>query len=132
MQELEQILARSRATDGFKDQVRAFCSDSDAPGIRVSGRVPAVKVARLLKQLLFTEHDFPVERIALAGSSGCSDFAGTVRVAAMNETRVFEFEWCCRWRAMQQGWTDYFGLPDQIRAAREFDWRCFRSWVRVS
>jgi hypothetical protein len=25
---------------------------------------------------------------------------------------------------------DYFGFPDQVRAAQEFDWRCFRRWER--
>jgi hypothetical protein len=113
--------------------VRDYYRDLDAPSIRVSGRVPTVKVLRLLKQILSSESDLPVEAIALTAESGCSDFAGTVHIdAARNETRVFEFEWCCRWKAAQQGWLDHFGLPDQIRAAREFDWRCFRSWVRVT
>ena len=39
------------------------------------------------------------------------------------------FHWDCKWRAQQQGWVDYFGFPDQTRAAREFGFDCFRSWV---
>ena len=41
---------------------------------------------------------------------------------------TFSFTWCCRWRAEQEGWKDYFGFPDQIRAAREFGWDCFQRW----
>jgi hypothetical protein len=133
MQELEEILARSRATASFKAQVRDYHLDLDAPSIRVSGRVPTIKVRRLLKQLLSREKDLTVEAISLTASSGCSDFAGTLHVdAAQHEPRVIEFEWCCRWKAAELGWVDHFGLPDQIRAARELDWRCFRSWEQVT
>jgi hypothetical protein len=130
LRELEQILARSRAEDTFKSDVRAFCASEEAPRIRVLGAIPQVKVQRLLKQMLATEADLPIEGIAVHGSSGCSDFVGTVEAHTKSGTHVFDFEWCCRWRAQQQGWTDCFGFPDQLRAAQEYDWRCFRTWTR--
>jgi hypothetical protein len=41
------------------------------------------------------------------------------------------FYWDCKWKAQEQGWTDYFGFPDQMRAAREFGYDCFRSWNQL-
>jgi hypothetical protein len=64
--------------------------------------------------------------------SGCSDFRGTLTVEAEGATRTFVFAWCCQWRADREGWRDAFGFSDQIRAAREFDWRCFERWREVS
>jgi hypothetical protein len=52
-------------------------------------------------------------------------------VVAAGQALKFDFVWDCQWRAVQQGWTDHFGLPDQIRAAREFGWRCFQHWQPV-
>ena len=130
MTELEQILARSRAVDRFKADVRSYCAEGDAARIRVEGYAPPVKVQRLLKHMLATEPELPIEGISVQAASGCSDFVGTVEAQTKSGTLVFEFAWCCRWRAMQEGWTDFFGFPDQIRAAQEFDWQCFRTWAR--
>lgn len=132
MKELEQLLAASRAADEFKDDVRRYYAGRQAPRIGVEGHAPAVKVQRLLKQVLSAEADLPIERLALRARSGCSDFVGVVEVEAAGESHAFEFLWDCRWKAEQEGWTDWFGLPDQIRAAQEFDWRCFRSWIPTS
>lgn len=132
MKELEQLLAASRADDGFKDDVRRFWAGQQAPRIGVEGHAPTVKVQRLLKQVLSTESALPIERISLRARSGCSDFAGVVEVQADGEHHAFAFHWDCRWRAEQEGWTDWFGLPDQMRAAQEFDWRCFKAWKRAS
>ena len=130
MRELEEILARSRAADSFKAAVRTYCVKGDADRICVEGYVPPVKVQRLIKHMLATETELPIEHISVQGSSGCSDFVGTVQARTRTGTLVFDFEWCCRWRAQEEGWTDFFGFPDQIRAAQEFDWRCFRTWLR--
>ena len=132
MQELETLLAQSRAHETFKADVRAFCERGHAPRIRVESYIPHVKVQRLLKQMLATEPDLPIQGIAVSGAAGCSDFVGTVEAETHSATHVFEFGWCCRWRAEQEGWRDYFGFPDQIRAAQEFDWRCFHTWKRTS
>ena len=129
--EMEQILAKSRAAEPFKSAVRSYSSGSAGEHIRVDGHAPSIKVKRLLKHILAAEPHLPIERISLRGRSGCSDFVGTVKVQTALETRVYEFVWDCRWRAEQEGWTDGFGFPDQIRAADEFDWRCFARWEPV-
>lgn len=132
MKDLETLLAKSRAHEKFKADVRAYCASVEAAParIRVNSYVPRVKVQRLLKQMLATEPDLDIHGVAVSGSSGCSDFVGTVELRTQAATHVFEFGWCCRWRAEQEGWTDYFGFPDQVRAAQEFDWRCFHTWRR--
>ena len=128
MSELEQILASSRAAEPFKRAVRSYGSVESTELIRVDGYAPAVKVRRLLTHILATESHLPIEQVSLCARSGCSDFAGTVKLETASGTLVYDFVWDCRWRAEQEGWTDYFGFPDQIRAAREYDWRCFERW----
>jgi hypothetical protein len=129
--DLEQVLAQSKASETFKTAVRRFWATGSADGIRVDGFPPPVKVRRVLTHMLSAERHLPIERVSLRGRAGCSDFIGTVRVQTAAETLVYEFVWDCRWRAEQEGWTDCFGLPDQIRAAREYDWRCFARWDAV-
>jgi len=130
LEELETLLAQSRANDQFKADVRQFWRRGEASRIRVDSYIPTVKVQRLLKQMLASEPDLPIHGVAVSGASGCSDFVGTVEAQTPSTKHVFDFGWCCRWRAEQEGWTDYFGFPDQIRAAQEFDWRCFHTWRR--
>src|SRR5262249_22325917 len=117
LRELEQILAKSRAEESFKHSVRMFCEHGGADRIRIEGFAPPVKVQRLLTHILATESHLPIERVTLRGRSGCSDFVGVVQLQTKAETHAFEFIWDCRWRAEQEGWTDCFGFPDQIRAA---------------
>ena len=131
LSELEQILAQSRAAETFKAAVRSYYARQHAERIRVDGFAPTVKVQRLLAHMLSAESHLPIERISLRGRSGCSDFFGTVEVHTAAERHIYEFVWDCRWRAEQEGWTDCFGFPDQIRAAREYDWRCFERWERA-
>jgi hypothetical protein len=124
-----QILARSRATDRFKDDLRRFVErHEDVPGIVLVHRAPRVKVLRLVHHLLHAHPEFAIERVHIDGRSGCSDFAGTIVVEGAGEARSYEFLWDCRWRAEQEGWIDCFGFPDQMRAAEEFGWRCFARW----
>jgi hypothetical protein len=104
---------------------------SAADRILVDGYAPAVKVRRLLTHILATEAHLPIEHVTVRARSGCSDFVGTVKLQTATNTHVYSFVWDCRWRAEQEGWTDYFGFPDQIRAAREYDWRCFERWEAV-
>lgn len=132
MRELETLLARSSASKEFKEDIRSYFARGEADRIDVEGRVPAVKVIRLLKQILHAEPDLPIERLFLRATSGCSDFAGRVTIDVAGDRHEFEFVWDCRWRAQEEGWLDFFGLPDQIRAAREFDWRCFKLWRGMS
>ena len=125
------LLDRSPAAEAFKADVRAFLAHQPAPRIATTRLAPRVKVGRLLTQLLDAEPALPIERVRVDAVSGCSDFRGRITVDAGGETRVFEFVWCCQWRADEEGWRDHFGFSDQIRAAREFDWRCFERWQEV-
>lgn len=132
VQELESLLAASSAAEQFKKDVVQFHRAGEAGRIATKGYVPPVKVSRLLKQLLSAEPALPIERVSLLAFSGCSDFVGKVEVHTSDGRHTIEFVWDCRWRAETEGWVDYFGLPDQIRAAREFDWRCFKTWRSIS
>jgi hypothetical protein len=125
------LLDRSAATAAFKADVRAYLAHEPATRVTAARPAPRVKVARVLAKLLDAVPDLAVERVSVDGVSGCSDFRGTLAVEAAGETRRFEFVWCCHWRAEEQQWRDAFGFPDQIRAAREFDWRCFEAWREV-
>lgn len=127
---MDHLIDRSLATAPFKAAVRAFVNGNDAELIAVHGHAPRVKIERVLAQLLAAESAMPIERVSLKGRSGCSDFVGEMTVLAGGETHQIAFVWDCRWKAEQLGWTDYFGLPDQIRAAREHGWDCFERWDR--
>ena len=126
--DLTELLTESRATDSFKSDVIRFLETGEAERVDVRGYAPRVKVTRLLKHVLASVPDLDIEQIFVRGQSGCSDFVGTVELATPTGRKSFEFVWCCRWRGEEEGWIDYFGFPDQMRAAREFDWRCFRVW----
>ena len=131
MTEFESILANSHAEETFKAAVRSYYANGAAEHIQVEGSAPKIKVRRLLTHMLATEPQLRIERITLRGRSGCSDFVGTVHVETATETLAYSLVWDCRWRAEQEGWTDHFGLPDQIRAAEEYDWRCFERWEPI-
>jgi hypothetical protein len=122
------LLNRSRATERFKADVSRFLREGAAPRIELARPAPPLKVERLLLHLLETECDLEIDRIRIRGRSGCSDFHGVVRVETTGGVLAFEFTWCCRWRAESAGLRDFFGFPDQIRAASEFQWRCFKEW----
>jgi hypothetical protein len=120
----------SAATDEFKSDVQSYLDGRQTARVRMEGHAPSTKVRRVLTQLLTNEPDLEIEDVFIRARSGCSDFVGTVDVRTASGVHVFEFVWDCRWRAESEGWTDYFGFPDQARAAREFDWRCFQRWER--
>ena len=126
--DIDPLLDRSRATDAFKAELRAFLANRPAVAISTTRHAPKVKVARVVAQLLDAEPGLVVERIHIDAHSGCSDFDGMLRVGTPDGDVTFRFVWCCHWRAQQEGWVDCFGLPDQMRAAREFGWRCFKRW----
>jgi hypothetical protein len=126
--DIAQIIAQSSATPAFKADARAYAEHRAAPRIDVLRHSPRIKVLRVLAQLLANEPQLAVDGVQVDAASGCSDFRGTLVVRADDRDRTFDFVWDCQWRAMQEGWADAFGLPDQIRAARTFDWRCFAHW----
>jgi hypothetical protein len=129
---METLLQSSNATNDFKADIARFLSGDRPERVKVETYAPRVKVRRLLSQLLSEEPALEIEQVEIRGMSGCSDFVGSVNVHTTSGTHVFDFAWCCRWRAEREGYLDYFGFPDQMRAAQEFDWKCFRQWERRS
>ena len=125
---MQSLLLRSKATENFKRDAIRFAAGQDVESIVTLGHTPRVKVERTLAQLISAEPELEVQRVVVQGASGCSDFVGEILVDTPTGSRTFSFKWCCRWRAQQEGWSDYFGFPDQIRAAREFGWDCFEEW----
>lgn len=126
---LHDVAARSSATPAFLDAIAAFQRES-CPNewIRFDARSPVVKIERTLTQLLAQHPDLVIERVQIDGRSGCEFFRGELTFQAEGREHRIRFDWDCRWKAQQQGWTDYFGFHDQIRAAREFGYDCFRQW----
>ena len=126
---LSQLLERSRASDGFRSSVVAFVSNSRPnEGVTFNAYSPPVKVERTITKLLEEHPELEIERVEIDGSSGCEFYRGELRVHTADGVRNVRFHWDCKWRAVQEGWTDYFGFPDQARAAREFGHDCFRVW----
>ena len=130
--DLDTLLAGSRATDEFKACVRQYSTVGKAPLIEVAGCSPPTKVLRVVAQLLDAEPGLRLERVRVSGSSGCSDYRGVAEAHVEGVVKRWSFVWCCKWRAVEQGWLDWFGLPDQMRAAREFGYRCFETWASIS
>lgn len=125
---LTDILDSSAATPDFKAAVLAVRVRTRTPLVTAVRPVPHVKIVRLLTHLLDAERDLEITSVRIAADSGCSDLTGVVDVTCATSSHRFSFAWDCAWRASELGWTDCFGFPDQMRAAREYDWRCFKSW----
>lgn len=123
------FLGQSRAAPAFREAVSSFL-DSGRANDRIifdSGS-PPVKVERTLTKLLELHPELEIERVEVRGSSGCEYYRGDLTVFTTDGEQRIRFYWDCKWKAEQEGWTDAFGLPDQIRAARTFGYDCFRSW----
>jgi hypothetical protein len=129
--DLDACLAASSATAAFADDVRAYAGHRDATRITVVRAAPRVKVLRVVTKLLHAEPVLIVDRVRIDGVSGCADYRGTVTAITPDGERAFSFVWDCSWRAAAEGWLDRHGLPDQVRAAREFGWQCFAEWATV-
>lgn len=127
--DFDEILAASAATEGFKSDLRRFQLDGHAPRISSARPAPHVKLWRVLMQLLAHHPELSIERVRVDARSGCSHYTGQAEVDCTDGRRRFDFAWDCAWRAEREGWRDCFGFPDQIRAAREFGWRCFSRWA---
>lgn len=130
---IDQHLARSQAADGFREALGRFLR-SGRPNERIvfdSGS-PPVKVERALVKALVEYPDLAIESIEFRAVSGCEYYRGHAVVRTAAEERVVKFAWDCKWKAQQMGWSDWFGFPDQARAAREFGWDCFRTWDEES
>jgi hypothetical protein len=128
---IDNLLSFARASSAFKTDIVRYADGLLADRIRTVRHAPRIKVLRLLAQLLSEEPELEVEHVLVDAWSGCSDFRGLIVVTTRDSVRGFRFRWDCSWRAEQEGWFDAFQLPDQIRAAQEFGWRCFSEWVEV-
>ena len=126
---LADLLDRSSAASPFREALLRFINDGrSSERVRFGYGCPPVKVQRTLHKALVEYPALPIESIELRASSGCEYFRGTLIVRTLTEERHIAFHWDCKWRAESEGWRDWFGFPDQTRAAREFDWDCFRAW----
>jgi hypothetical protein len=126
---LLQFLNDSSATPEFRLAVERFAR-SGSPNQRVDFKPgpPAIKVERTLTNILRSYSNLPIDGVQINGTSGCDFFRGSALIRTTAEQFFVDFDWNCRWKALQLGWTDYFGYPDQTRAARELGFDCFRSW----
>jgi hypothetical protein len=132
MPDLLPYLDAAAAHPDLKSDVLAFLQGTPSSRLQLEGHAPRVKVERVLTQLFAAHPDLEIQQLRLRGRSGCSDFVGTLTAITPDAEHRFEFTWCCAWRAEQEGWRDCFGFWDQARAAREFGWRCFARWEKVS
>jgi hypothetical protein len=132
MPELLPYLEAAAAHPDLKREVIEFLQGGSPTRLKLNGYVPRVKVERVLTQLFAAHPDLEIQQLRLRGRSGCSDFVGTLTAITPDAEHRFAFTWCCAWRAEQEGWRDCFGFWDQARAAREFGWRCFARWEKVS
>jgi len=129
VQDISTLLNASAATAEFRQSVEALENGRPGPKIIYNPGVPPVKALRAISKLLEEEPALAIDSVNIQATSGCSDFVGTIDVNG-GEAR-FSFVWDCAWRAKQQGYDDHFGYPDQIRAAREFGYQCFKKFERV-
>jgi hypothetical protein len=126
---LSDLLSRSRASAAFRDAVADFARSHRAnDGVHFNHGSPPVKVERTLMQLLNSSPEMEIDRVEIHGTSGCEYFRGKMIVHVLDGKHTIQFHWDCKWKAEEVGFTDYFGFPDQIRAAREFGFDCFRGW----
>jgi hypothetical protein len=126
---IQEFLDRTAATPAFRSGLTQFLAEHRPNEvIRYGAGSPPVKVQRTLTRLLEAHPDWEIERVEITARSGCEDYRGTLVATTPEGERAVRFDWNCRWKAEQMGWSDAFGFPDQIRAAREFGHDCFRGW----
>ena len=134
LQMIRAFIERASPTPEFREALIEFVrTGAPSDRVRFDHRSPPVKVERLLTKLLASHPELAIEAVEIDGSSGCEFYRGqAVVMAAGDEALRIRFRWDCRWRAMAEGWTDYFGFPDQTRAAQEFGYDCFQVWEEVA
>lgn len=127
------LLQHSALSSPFRTALERFLDDGRAnERIRFGARCPSIKVERTLTKILQEYPELRIEWIEMEAGSGCEFFRGTATIRCAAAERRVRFHWDCKWKAEQQGWTDYFGFADQARAAREFGHECFRTWEEES
>ena len=126
---LHDFLNGSKATEEFKQAVLDFEAGKGSGLIEDTRRNPPVKILRLITFLLREHPELEIQSIRIEAKSGCSDFSGAAWIQP-GDLQI-DFKWDCAWRANEQGWKDFFGFPDQIRAAREYGYDCFEKFEVV-
>ncbi len=122
---LDKALMASAATPEFKQAVVAYTEGKTATTlIQSNAGAPPVKVLRVITKLLVQYPDAPIEAVQVEGTSGCSDFRGTLTVRGGSASTI-RFAWDCAWKADQAGYKTFWGEPDQQKAAAEFGYDCF-------
>jgi len=130
IQQLDDLLTASAATEEFKTAVQQLESGKATERIAYNPGVPAVKALRAISKLLESEPGLTIDNVLINATSGCSDFVGKMTVNGGEA--IFDFVWDCSWRAKEENYTDHFGYPDQIRAAREFKYQCFKRFQKIA
>jgi hypothetical protein len=125
------LLNSSKVTEEFKVAVTSL-EEKQAPNdnIKFHRSSPPVKVLRAICGLLEHRADLAVNHVEVEAVSGCSDFRG--HLVINGGEKKFSFVWDCAWKARELGWNDYFGDPDQIRAARTYGYQCFEVFEEVA
>ena len=126
VKKLEELLEASQATAEFKQAATNLDAGKQQSLISFPKDNPPVKVRRLICKLMEEQPELAIEKIEIKAVAGCSNYLGQAVISPGPLT--VDFEWCCRWRAEEEQWTDIMGNPDQIRAAREFDYQCFQKF----
>ncbi len=129
---IDQLLAASSASKEFAAALRALAEGRD-PGepIRFQRGCPPTKVRRTVCWLLESRPQLDIRSVEVEATSGCSDFRGTLAVRTGDAELRFRFVWDCAWRAAEAGMKTFWGDPDQQKAAREFDYRCFETFEEL-
>lgn len=123
---MDALLDQSQAMPEFKEAVHAMLRGENQEQISFNWGAPPVKVLRVVAKILETMPEVQIEKVDIHATSGCSTFIGSATIQP-GKIQV-QFNWDCQWRASQMGWNNFFGEPDQIRAAHEFGYQCFKQW----
>ncbi len=123
---VEELLDQSKASGEFRDALLHFeRNKSPSERIHFPPGNPPVKVLRAVCALLEAQPGLIIDSVQVKGHSGCSNYIGEIIVNGGE--RTFRFDWDCAWKAEEQGWRDFFGEPDQVRAAKAFGYKCMKS-----
>ena len=78
---LDELLGASAATPAFAEAVRALKATNRATqALAFNAASPPVKALRAVMQLLESEPTLAIDRVAINGSAGCSDYRGDMTV----------------------------------------------------
>lgn len=125
--DIQNFLKNSKATKEFKAAVTNFFEGGKTDLIRYNRTAPRIKVERTLTKIIEEFGEFQISKVEIDGNSGCEYFRGTAKICA-EEEQTIDFEWNCIWKAEEQGYKNLFGMPDQVRAAKEFGYDCFKKF----